>query len=53
MTVGRNIGRWTEHRFKELGMDIHSEEYQNNFSKVRQMIDAAPEGEMPEPLNDI
>ena len=49
----RNIGRWAEHRLKDLGMDIRSEEYQNTFSEVRQMIDAAREGEMPQPLKDI
>ena len=49
----RNIGRWAEHRLKELGMDMRSEEYQNTFSEVREMIDAAREGEMPEPLKDI
>lgn len=49
----RNIGRWAEHRLKELGMDMRSEEYRNTFSEVRQMIDAAREGEMPEPLKDL
>jgi len=49
----RNIGRWAEHRLKELGMDMHSEEYWNTFSEVREMIDAAREGEMPPPLKDL
>ena len=49
----RNIGRWAEHRLKELGMDMRSEEYWNTFSEVRETIDAAREGEMPEPLKDI
>ena len=49
----RNIGRWTEHRLKQLGMDMRSEEYDNTFSEVREMIDAAREGEMPEPLKDL
>jgi putative FmdB family regulatory protein len=49
----RNIGRWAEHRLKELGMDMRSEEYRNTFSEVREMIDAAREGEMPEPLKDL
>jgi len=49
----RNIGRWAEHRLKELGMDMRSEEYWNTFSEVREMIDAAREGEMPEPLKDL
>jgi len=49
----RNIGRWAEHRFKELGIDMRSEENWNTFSQVREMIDAAREGEMPEPLKDL
>jgi len=49
----RNIGRWAEHRLKELGMDMRSEEYWNTFSEVREMIDAAREGEMPEPVKDL
>lgn len=49
----RNIGRWTEHRLKQLGMDMRSDEYDNTFSEVREMIDAAREGEMPEPLKDL
>ena len=40
----RNIGRWTEKRFKELGMELPSE--------VREEIQAAREGEMPESLKD-
>ena len=49
----RNIGRWTEHRLKQLGMDIRSEEHSGTFSGVREMIDAAREGEMPEPIKDL
>jgi hypothetical protein len=49
----RNIGRWAEHRLKELGMDMRSEEYGNTLSQVREMIDAAREGEMPEPVKDL
>lgn len=49
----RNIGRWAEHRLKQLGMDMRSEEYSDSFSEVRQMIDAAREGEMPEPIKDL
>jgi len=49
----RNIGRWAEHRLKELGMDMRSEEHWDTFSEVREMIDAAREGEMPEPLKDL
>jgi hypothetical protein len=49
----RNIGRWTEHRLKELGMDMRSEEYGNPLSEVREMIDAAREGEMPEQVKDL
>jgi len=49
----RNIGRWTEHRLKQLGMDMRSEEHSDTFSGVRQMIDAAREGEMPESIKDL
>lgn len=49
----RNIGRWTEHRLKQLGMDMRSEEYRNTFSEVREMIDKAREGEMPESLDGL
>ncbi len=41
----RNIGRWTEQRLEQLGVEMPSE--------ARQMIDAAREGEMPAPLNDL
>jgi len=49
----RNIGRHAEHRLKEMGMDMRSEEYRDTFSEVREMIDAAREGEMPEALKDL
>jgi len=49
----RNIGRYTEHRLKELGMDMRSEEYRNTFSEVNEMIDKAREGELPESIKDI
>ncbi len=48
----QNIGRWAEERMKSLGVDMHSEEYWNTFSEVREMISAAREGEMPLPLKD-
>ena len=41
----RNIGRWTEKRLEELGAEMPSE--------ARRMIDAARDGGMPEPLNDL
>ena len=40
----RNIGRWTEKRFKELGIDMPS--------KVEEQIKAAREGEMPKSLKE-
>jgi len=40
----RQIGRWVERRFKEYGMDVPDE--------ARKMIDAAREGEFPEPVSD-
>ncbi|MFQ5925354.1 MAG: zinc ribbon domain-containing protein [Dehalococcoidia bacterium] len=48
-----NIGRWAEKRLKDMGMDMRSEEYWNTFSEAREMIDAAREGELPEPLKDL
>jgi putative FmdB family regulatory protein len=38
----RNIGRWTEKKFGDLGMDIPPE--------IRQEIDAARDGELPDSL---
>ena len=48
----RNIGRWTEKRLKELGMDMNSEEYKNTFAEVRETIAAAREGELPQTIKD-
>ena len=41
----RNIGRWTEERLGQLGVDMPKE--------AQEMIDAARDGTMPEPLNDL
>lgn len=41
----RNIGRWTEKRFQDMGMEIPD--------SVKQTIDAAREGELPKPLKDL
>ena len=41
----RNIGRWTEKRFKEMGMDMPPQ--------IQKEIQAAREGEMPEPGKDL
>ena len=41
----RQIGRWAEQRFDELGVEIPAE--------ARQMIDAAREGELPDPVKDL
>jgi len=41
----RQIGRWVEKRFDEMGMELPSE--------ARKMIDAAREGEFPEPVKDL
>jgi putative FmdB family regulatory protein len=41
----RNIGRWAEKRFKEMGLEMPSH--------VDEMIHAAREGEMPESVKDI
>ncbi len=41
----RQIGHWVERRFEEYGMDVPDE--------TRQMIDAAREGELPDPIKDL
>jgi len=41
----RQIGRWAERKFDEFGIDMPKE--------ARQMIDAAREGEFPEPVKDL
>ena len=41
----RQIGRWVEQRFEQMGMDLPPE--------ARTMIDAAREGEFPAPVNDL
>src|SRR4030042_6523866 len=41
----RNIGRWTEKKFKEMGMEMPSQ--------VDEMIQAAREGGMPGPVKDL
>ncbi|MFN8556636.1 MAG: FmdB family zinc ribbon protein [Dehalococcoidia bacterium] len=41
----RQIGRWVEQRFEQMGMDLPEE--------ARTMIDAAREGEFPEPIKDL
>jgi len=41
----RQIGRWVERKFQEYGMELPRE--------AREMIDAAREGEFPEPVKDL
>lgn len=41
----RNIGRSVEKRFNEMGMELPGE--------IQQKIQAAREGELPEPLKDL
>ncbi len=41
----RQIGRWVEQRFEQMGMELPSE--------ARTMIDAAREGEFPAPVKDL
>jgi putative FmdB family regulatory protein len=48
----RNIGRYTEKRLKELGIDMDSEEYRDTFAGVKETIAAAREGELPKTLKD-
>lgn len=48
----RNIGRHTEQRLKELGVDMDSEEHRDTFAGVKQTIEAARDGELPKMLKD-
>ena len=41
----RNIGRWAEKRFKDMGMEMPSQ--------VENMISAARDGELPESMKDL
>jgi putative FmdB family regulatory protein len=41
----RNIGRWAENKFKDMGMEMPGE--------IKQKIQAAREGELPEPVKDL
>ena len=41
----RQIGRWVERKFDQFGMEMPQE--------AREMIDAAREGELPEPVKDL
>jgi len=40
----RNVGRWTEKRFKELGLDMPPQ--------IQEEIQAAREGELPKSLKE-
>ncbi len=40
----RNIGRWTEKKFRDMGIDVPSE--------IREEIDAARDGQLPDSLTD-
>ena len=48
----RNIGRWTEKRLKQLGIDMDSDEHRDTFAGVKDTIAAAREGELPKTLKD-
>ena len=41
----RQIGRWAEERFEQMGVEMPSE--------AKQMIDAARDGELPAPVKDL
>jgi len=41
----RNIGRWTEKKFKDMGMEMPSQ--------IQEMIDSARDGQMPESVKDL
>ena len=40
----RNVGRWTEKKFKEMGLDMPD--------SIKEEIQAAREGELPKSLKD-
>lgn len=40
----RNIGRWTEKKFQDMGMDVPTE--------IQEEINAARDGELPDSLTD-
>jgi putative FmdB family regulatory protein len=41
----RNVGRWTEKKFKEMGLDVPTE--------IKEEIKAAREGELPDSLKEM
>ncbi|MCK4331643.1 MAG: hypothetical protein KAW81_03700 [Dehalococcoidia bacterium] len=41
----RNVGRWVEKKFQDMGMEMPGE--------IQQKIQAAREGELPEPLKEL
>jgi putative FmdB family regulatory protein len=41
----RNIGRWAERKFQDMGVEMPGE--------IKQKIQAAREGELPEPVKDL
>ncbi len=41
----RQIGRWAEQRFDEMGVEMPAE--------AKQMIEAAREGDLPDPVKDL
>lgn len=41
----RNIGRWAEKKFQEMGQEMPTQ--------LKEKIQAAREGELPEPLKDL
>jgi hypothetical protein len=41
----RNIGRWVEKRFQDMGQELPS--------RIQEQIEAAREGVLPEPLKDL
>ena len=41
----RQIGRWAEQRFEQMGVDMPAE--------AKRMIDAARDGDLPDPVKDL
>ncbi|MCX6012716.1 MAG: zinc ribbon domain-containing protein [Chloroflexi bacterium] len=42
----RDIGRYTENKLKEMGMDMNSEEHKDTFANLRKKIDQARDGDL-------
>jgi hypothetical protein len=41
----RDIGRWTEDKLSNMGIDIKNDKHKDTFSNLRNMIDKARDGD--------